>query len=130
MKQFQKDCCMYLSKLTLRAHLIVASMLVGAALPSIGMAQKLSGSQALPGKMTRPAPPGSRPRATAARSREASGEIDRLRTEMDALHALLKEQTQAISALQKRLDEMQGGAMARVSSVAEGVAEGAPPGSA
>ncbi|HKF59298.1 MAG TPA: porin [Blastocatellia bacterium] len=70
-------------------------------------------------KTARPALPGSRPRATAARSREASGEIDRIRTEMDALHALLKEQTQAIGALQKRLDEIQAGgnATARVSLV-------------
>ena len=110
---------MHLSKLILRAHLIVASMLVGAALPSISIAQKVSGRAALTTKTARPALPGSRPRATAARSREASGEIDRIRTEMDALHALLKEQTQAIGALQKRLDEIQAGgnATARVSLV-------------
>jgi phosphate-selective porin OprO/OprP len=114
---------MYLSKLIFRAHFLVASMLVGAALPSISMAQTVSGSAALRGKVARPAPPSSGPRATATRSRETAGEIEQLRTEVDALHALLKEQTQAISTLQKRLDEIQagvGGPPVRMSPVAGG----------
>lgn len=119
---------MHLSKLILRAHLIVASMLVGAALPSIAMAQKVPGPAALTSKTARPALPGSRLRATAARSRVASGEIDRLRTEMDALHALLEEQTQAIGALQKRLDEIQaaGTSTPRVSPAVDRAETGGP----
>jgi phosphate-selective porin OprO/OprP len=112
---------MQVRKHVLRAQLIIASMLVGAALPSIVTAQKVSRTLALTGKTVRPGPPGTRPRAMPARSREPAGEIERLRTEMDALHSLLKEQTQAIGALQKRLDEMQAAvsSVARVSPVTE-----------
>jgi len=99
---------MHLSKLIFRAHFLVASMLVGAALASTSTAQRLSGSTRSSGKAARPAPPES-PKAIVSGSPDGLGEIDRLRTEVEALYALLKEQQQAMSAMQKRLDDIQAG---------------------
>src|SRR5262249_43266091 len=97
---------MRLSKLIFRAHFLVASMLVSAALPSTSTAQRLSGPTRSAGKAARPAPPES-PRAIARLSQHGVGEIDQLKTDIEALRALLKEQQQAMSAMQKRLDDIQ-----------------------
>jgi len=97
---------MYFSNLILRVHFLVASLIVGAALSAEGFGQTTPGSTRL-STTVRPALPGGKQRARATRSSETEREIDRLKSEMDVLHSLLKEQQQALGTMQKRLDDLQ-----------------------
>jgi phosphate-selective porin OprO/OprP len=100
---------MYFSKLVFRAHFLVASILVGAALPSPSMGQGLPASTGSSGKAGRTARPDNPQRAGARRARGTGDEIERLRTEMGALQALITDQRQAMSVMQKQLDDIQAG---------------------
>jgi phosphate-selective porin OprO/OprP len=97
-----------------RVPLLLSSILVGVALPSTTTAQGQSGSSVLSAPARPAATPDRRQNITVRRSRRTDSEIDRLKAEMGSLHALLIEQQQAMSAMQKQLADIQAGRIAAV----------------
>src|SRR5262249_18432632 len=100
---------MYFPKVFFRIRIVVAVMTVGMALTSANLSRTAFGSTGSRAKSAQASQSSNQRKSRASRLPDTTSEIDRLRKEVDALSALIKEQREAMSSFQQRLDAIQAG---------------------